>query len=67
MVPKEPMNVPNRMPNVIRLWVLTRKVTKKQMMVQIRVQTKLPTVSEHHPDMVAAAAPRQAALPSPRE
>jgi hypothetical protein len=28
---------------------------------------KLPTVSEHQPDIVAAAAPRQAALPSPRE
>lgn len=54
------------MPKVMRLRVLTFKVTKKQTRVQMRVQTKLPTVSEHHPVIVAAAAPRQAALPSPR-
>jgi hypothetical protein len=60
------MKVPNKIPNVIRFWVLTLKVTKKQIRVQIRVQMKLPTVSEHQPDIVAAAAPRQAALPRPK-
>jgi hypothetical protein len=60
------MNVPKRIPKVIRFLVLTLSVTKKQMMVQISVHMKLPTVSEHHPDIVAAAAPRHAALPRPR-
>ena len=60
------MNVPKRMPNVIRLRVLTVNVTKKHTIVQSNVQMKLPTVREHQPDMVAAAAPRQAALPRPR-
>jgi hypothetical protein len=60
------MKVPKRMPKVIRLRVLIRKVTKKHTKVQIRVQIKLPTVSEHHPDIVAAAAPRHAALPNPK-
>ena len=55
------------MPKVIRFCVDTFSVTKKQTIVQMRVQIKEPTVSEHHPDMVAAAAPRQAAEPSPRE
>ena len=67
MVPSEPMNVPNRMPKVMSCWVLTFRVTKKQTSVQTSVQMKLPTVSEHHPDIVAAAAPRQAALPRPSE
>ena len=66
MVPRDPMKVPNRMPKVMSCWVFTFKVTKKQMSVQIRVHTKLPTVREHQPLMVAAAAPRQAALPRPR-
>ena len=66
MVPNEPMNVPKRIPKVMRLRVLTLRVTKKQTMVHNNVQMKLPTVSEHQPDMVAAAAPRQAALPRPR-
>jgi hypothetical protein len=60
------MNVPKRIPKVIRCWVLILNVTKKQTAVHINVHMKLPTVSEHHPDMVAAAAPRHAALPSPR-
>lgn len=67
MVPREPMNVPKSMPNVISCWVLTFSVTKKQISVQISVQMKLPTVSEHHPDIVAAAAPRHAAEPRPSE
>jgi hypothetical protein len=66
MVPSEPMKVPKRIPNVIRLRVLIFNVTKKHTIVQISVHRKLPTVSEHHPDIVAAAAPRHAALPSPR-
>jgi hypothetical protein len=60
------MNVPKRIPNVIRFCVLTFSVTKKHIAVQMNVHMKLPTVSEHHPDIVAAAAPRHAALPSPR-
>ena len=60
------MNVPNRMPKVIRFCVLMRSVTKKHTIVHMSVQMKLPIVSEHQPDIVAAAAPRQAALPSPR-
>ena len=60
------MNVPNRIPKVMRFCVLMRRVTKKHITVQIRVQMKLPIVREHQPDIVAAAAPRQAALPSPR-
>jgi hypothetical protein len=60
------MKVPKRIPNVIRFCVLTFMVTKKQTAVQIRVQMKLPTVSEHQPDIVAAAAPKQAALPRPK-
>lgn len=66
MVPSEPMKVPKSIPKVIRLCVLILRVTKKQINVQINVQMKLPTVSEHHPLIVAAAAPRQAALPNPR-
>ena len=66
MVPSDPIKVPKRIPKVIRLRVLTRKVTKKQIRVHINVHTKLPTVIEHQPDIVAAAAPRHAALPSPR-
>jgi hypothetical protein len=60
------MNVPKRIPKVMRFCVLTFKVTKKHTIVHTRVHTKLPTVSEHHPDIVAAAAPRHAALPKPR-
>jgi hypothetical protein len=60
------MKVPKMIPNVMRFWVLTFNVTKKHTIVHIRVQMKLPTVREHHPDIVAAAAPRHAALPSPR-
>ena len=66
MVPRLPMKVPKRMPKVISCWVFTLRVTKKQMMVHMSVQMKLPTVREHQPLIVAAAAPRQAALPSPR-
>ena len=61
------MNVPNMMPKVMRFCVETLSVTKKHTMVQMRVQMKEPTVSEHHPDIVAAAAPRHAAEPRPRE
>ena len=67
MVPSEPMNVPKMMPKVIRFCVETLRVTKKQTIVHISVQMNEPTVSEHQPDIVAAAAPRQAAEPSPRE
>ena len=67
MVPSEPMKVPKMMPKVIRFCVETFRVTKKQTSVQMSVQTKDPTVSEHHPVIVAAAAPRHAADPSPRE
>ena len=67
MVPSEPMKVPNRMPKVMSFWVLTRRVTKKQTSVQTSVQMNEPTVREHQPLIVAAAAPRQAALPSPSE
>ena len=67
MVPSEPMNVPNSMPKVISLRVETFSVTRKHTAVHISVQMKDPTVSEHRPDMVAAAAPRHAAEPSPRE
>ena len=61
------MKVPKIMPKVIRFWVETLIVTRKHTSVQTRVQIKEPTVSEHQPDIVAAAAPRQAAEPSPRE
>ena len=67
MVPSEPMNVPKRIPKVIRFCVLIFSVTRKQTAVHRSVQMKLPMVREHHPVMVAAAAPRHAALPSPRE
>ena len=46
MVPREPMNVPKRIPKVIRLEVLTFRVTKKHMAVHISVHMKLPRVSE---------------------
>ena len=61
------MKVPKRIPKVMRLRVDTLSVTKKQTRVQTRVQMKLPTVREHQPVIVAAAAPRQAALPKPSE
>ena len=67
MVPNEPIKVPNSRPKVIRLCVLTLSVTRKHTSVHISVHMNEPTVSEHHPDIVAAAAPRQAALPSPSE
>ena len=67
MVPSDPMNVPKMIPNVIRFLVDTLSVTRKHTNVHIRVQMNDPTVSEHHPDIVAAAAPRHAAEPSPRE
>ena len=67
MVPSDPMKVPKMMPKVMRFCVEILSVTKKQTSVQISVQMNDPTVSEHQPVIVAAAAPRQAADPSPRE
>ena len=67
IVQRELMKVPNMMPKVIRFCVESRRVTAKHTRVQARVHTNDPTVSEHRPDIVAAAAPRQAADPSPRE
>ena len=54
MVPSDPMNVPKMIPNVIRFLVDTLSVTRKHTNVHIRVQMNDPTVSEHHPDIVAA-------------
>jgi hypothetical protein len=61
------MKVPKMIPKVIRRLVLIFKVTIPTIKVHIAWQMKAPTVREHQPVIVAVAAPKQAALPRPRE